>query len=109
MASKAPSKAQSNAHSTLSARNIPLPTGSVADMDTDSVAPSDSISQIGSRSGRSSHSRHSSSRHSSKFDDPVRPADSVSQVSRASQRTVKASGSQAASKAGSHRGSQVVF
>ncbi|KAJ5692141.1 hypothetical protein N7462_001564 [Penicillium macrosclerotiorum] len=131
--SKAPSKAASTASSTRTARNIPLPTdsvasatrsyvsardvplpGSIADLDVDShVTPDDSISQVGgSRSGRSSHSRHGGSRHSSrsKFDDPVRPADSVSQVSRASQRTIKAgSGSHAGSKVGSRRGSQVVF
>lgn len=113
-------------NSYISARGIPLPE-SVIDLDVNShVTPDDSISQVGSRSGdRSSHSHRSSrskaasraSRHSSKsnaksrFEEPVKPADSVSQVSRASQRTVKAGGgggSQAPSKTGSRRGSQVV-
>lgn len=89
----------------VSAREIPLPK-SVIDLDVDSiVTPDDSISQIGSRSGRSSHSRHSkSSKHSSrsKYDGEG------SQVSRSSQRTVKASGSKAGSKAPSRLGSQLV-
>ncbi|KAJ5726417.1 uncharacterized protein N7483_007774 [Penicillium malachiteum] len=99
----------------LSAREVPLPE-SVIDLDVRSnVTPDDSISQIGSRSGRSTHShasKHSkTSRHTSrsKYDEPVKPADSVSQVSRASQHTVKAgSGSKAPSKVGSRRGSEVV-
>ncbi|KAJ5613521.1 hypothetical protein N7528_007175 [Penicillium herquei] len=99
----------------LSAREVPLPE-SVIDLDVRSnVTPDDSISQVGSRSGRSTHShasKHSkASRHTSrsKYDEPVRPADSVSQVSRASQHTVKAgSGSKAPSKVGSRRGSEVV-
>ena len=102
----------------VSAREVPLP-DSVVDLDVDShVTPDDSISQIGGHTGRSTHSHHSkhskagsrASKHSSrsKFEEPVRPADSVSQVSRASQRTVKAGGSNAASKVGSRRGSQVV-
>ncbi|KAJ6032338.1 hypothetical protein N7540_003070 [Penicillium herquei] len=98
----------------LSAREVPLPE-SVIDLDVRSnVTPDDSISQIGSRSGRSTHShasKHSkASRHTSrsKYDEPVKPADSVSQVSRASQHTVKAgSGSKAPSKVGSRRGSEV--
>lgn len=122
-----PSKACNSSY--ISARGIPLPE-SVADLDVDShVTPDDSISQVGSRSGgrsthshshshsrRSSHSKAASkasrrsSRSKSRFEEVVKPADSVSQVSRSSQRTVKAAGggSQAPSKAGSRRGSQVV-
>lgn len=100
-----------------SAREVPLPE-SVIDLDVNShVTPDDSISQISSHAGRSTHSHHSkhsksgskASKHSSrsKFEDPVRPVDSVSQVSRASQRTAKAGGSKAPSKVSSRRGSQV--
>lgn len=104
----------------ISARHVLLPE-SVLDVDVEShVSPDDSISQAGGRSShshrshrshRSSHSKREPSVHSksgSRFDDAVRPADSVSQVSRASQRTVKAEGSKAGSKANSRRGSQVV-
>jgi hypothetical protein len=102
----------------ISARHVLLPE-SVLDVDVEShVSPDDSISQAGGRSSHShrSHRSHRSkkdkdsyhSKSGSRFDDAVRPADSVSQVSRASQRTVKAEGSKAASKVGSRRGSQAV-
>lgn len=108
------SAAPSQGKSYLSAREVPLP-DSVIDLDVNShVTPDDSISQVGSHAGRSTHSKHSksgskASRHSSrsKFEDAVRPVDSVSQVSRASQRTAKAGGSKVASKVSSRRGSQV--
>lgn len=103
----------------ISARHVLLPE-SVLDVDVESnVSPDDSISQAGGRSHhshrshrshRSSHSKREPSVHSksgSRFDEAVKPADSVSQVSRASQRTVKAEGSKAGSKAPSRRGSQV--
>ncbi|PLN82206.1 hypothetical protein BDW42DRAFT_84490 [Aspergillus taichungensis] len=127
-----------------SARDVPLPE-SIADLDLYDnetvVTPDDSISQIdeGGRRPSYSHRSHTSrsgggggsggsrasSKHSSRFDEPVRPADSVSQISvnntsqvskASSQRTMKAGGgtSRAGSKmstgtgAASRRGSQVV-
>ncbi|KAJ5288523.1 hypothetical protein N7478_001553 [Penicillium angulare] len=110
------SPSQQGGKSYISAREVPLP-DSVIDLDVNSiVTPDDSISQIGSHSGRSSHSHRSkhskASKHSSrsKYEDAVKPADSISQVSRASQRTVKADGgSKAPSKMSSRRGSEVVF
>lgn len=124
-----------------SARDVPLPE-SMADLDlydNDTVVtPDDSISQIdeGGRRPSYSHRSHTSrsggggggsggsrasSKHSSRFDEPVRPADSVSQISvnkshvskASSQRTMKAGGtSKAGSKmstgTASRRGSQVV-
>lgn len=124
---------RSGAKSKVTAREVPLPE-SVVDCDVNTqVTPDDSISQVDNSERRSSYSHHShrshaskpasrvSSKHSSKFDEPVRPSDSVSQVSshapsqasKASQRTIKAGGSIAGgSKAGSkispsRRGSQV--
>ena len=110
---------RSTSKSQLSARDIPLP-GSVngsSIIPEEPVRPNDSISQAGGDSRRSTHSHSHRSQHSksgsraskksSKFDEPVRPSDSVSQVSsHASQRTVKAGGSVAGSKASSRRGSQ---
>ncbi|KAK1146650.1 hypothetical protein N8T08_002723 [Aspergillus melleus] len=126
---------RSDAKSKVTARDVPLP-GSVidgCDVNTQ-VTPDDSISQVDNSERRSSYSHAShrshaskpasrvSSKHSSKFDEPVRPSDSVSQVSshapsqasKASQRTIKAGGGSIAggSKAGSkispsRRGSQV--
>lgn len=121
--------------SAKSARDVPLPESVIdgADVNTQ-VTPDDSISQVDNSERRSSYSHHShrshaskpasraASKHSSKFDEPVRPSDSVSQVSshapshasKASQRTIKAGGGSIAggSKAGSkispsRRGSQV--
>ncbi|KAF9888455.1 hypothetical protein FE257_008733 [Aspergillus nanangensis] len=109
----------SGAKSGVSARDVPLPRSTLDDYD---VGPEDSISQIGdSRRSSHSHRSHASkagsrvSRHSSKFDEPVKPSDSISQVSshasRASQRTIKAGGgSKTGSKvsiSASRRGSQV--
>ncbi|PTU21978.1 hypothetical protein P175DRAFT_0209308 [Aspergillus ochraceoroseus IBT 24754] len=99
----------STASSTRSARQVPLPEGSVASFASyrsgaksaalyddafeiqSHVTPDDSISQVGdpaasSRRSSYSHRSHAShtshtSRRSSKFDEPVRPSDSVSQVS----------------------------
>ncbi|KAB8236770.1 VOC family protein [Aspergillus alliaceus] len=115
---------RSGAKSGVSARNIPLPESVYDDVDVETnVTPDDSISQVDdSRRSSVSHRSHASksasrvSKHSSKFDEPVKPSDSVSQVSshasRASQRTIKAGGnvaggSKAPSKVGSRRGSQV--
>ncbi|KAE8342939.1 hypothetical protein BDV24DRAFT_40078 [Aspergillus arachidicola] len=115
---------RSGAKSGVSARNIPLPESVYDDVDVETnVTPDDSISQVDdSRRSSVSHRSHASkaasriSKHSSKFDEPVKPSDSVSQVSshasRASQRTIKAGGSvaggsKAPSKVSSRRGSQV--
>ncbi|GMG09865.1 unnamed protein product [Aspergillus oryzae var. brunneus] len=115
---------RSGAKSGVSARNIPLPESVYDDVDVETnVTPDDSISQVDdSRRSSVSHRSHVSkaasriSKHSSKFDEPVKPSDSVSQVSshasRASQRTIKAGGSvaggsKAPSKVSSRRGSQV--
>ncbi|PIG90154.1 glyoxalase family protein [Aspergillus arachidicola] len=96
---------RSGAKSGVSARNIPLPESVYDDVDVETnVTPDDSISQVDdSRRSSVSHRSHASkaasriSKHSSKFDEPVKPSDSVSQVSshasRASQRTIKAGGS----------------
>ncbi|KAF7590140.1 hypothetical protein BBP40_003210 [Aspergillus hancockii] len=115
---------RSGAKSGVSARDVPLPESIYDDVDVETnVTPDDSISQVDtSRRSSVSHRSHTSkpasrvSKHSSKFDEPVKPSDSVSQVSshasRASQRTIKASGSvaggsKAPSKISSRRGSQV--
>ncbi|OJK00664.1 hypothetical protein ASPACDRAFT_77555 [Aspergillus aculeatus ATCC 16872] len=115
---------RSGAKSGVSAREVPLPE-SVIDLDVRSnVTPDDSISQVDdSRRSSYSHKSHASkaagsrvSKHSSKFDEPVKPSDSVSQVSsNVSQRTMKAGGgggsiapSKAASKMSSRRGSSQV-
>ncbi|PYH44991.1 VOC family protein [Aspergillus saccharolyticus JOP 1030-1] len=115
---------RSGVKSGVSAREVPLPE-SVIDLDVRSnVTPDDSISQVDdSRRSSYSHRSHASkaagsrvSKHSSKFDEPVKPSDSVSQVSsNVSQRTMKAGGgggsiapSKAASKISSRRGSSQV-
>jgi hypothetical protein len=102
--------------SVRSPRYIPLPESVTnastifldnVDVDTQ-VTPDDSISQAGGEgrsspgrsrnSHRSNHSKITShlSKHSSKFDEPVKPSDSISQVStnlsRSSDQTMKASG-----------------
>ena len=106
----------SHPKSVRSPRYIPLPESVTnastifldnVDVDTQ-ITPQDSISQAGGEGrsipGRSRNSRRSShskitshsSKHSSKFDEPVKPSDSISQVSsnitRSSDQTVKASG-----------------
>ncbi|PLB51692.1 hypothetical protein P170DRAFT_352932 [Aspergillus steynii IBT 23096] len=126
---------RSGTKSKVTARDVPLPESVIDGCDVNTqVTPDDSISQVDNSERRSSYSHHShrshaskpasrvSSKHSSKFDEPVRPSDSVSQVSshapsqasKASQRTIKAGGGSIAggSKAGSkispsRRGSQV--
>ncbi|KAE8348940.1 hypothetical protein BDV28DRAFT_72772 [Aspergillus coremiiformis] len=115
---------RSSVKSGVSARNIPLPESVYDEVDVETnVTPDDSISQVdGSRRSSVSRRSHAStpasrvSKHSSKFDEPVKPSDSVSQVSsyvsRSSQRTIKAGGSiaggsKAPSKVSSRRGSQV--